>query len=132
MPNKKGADWVKPKNWGAPKGSRNHEGPWAKHLRWALAEYSDDKVLRGFALQDIAMLVIGNALKGERDAIKEIGDRLDGRPAQALHVSSDDRKAVQDMTDEELLAILASRRGGTADEEEGEGESARVHPLYDA
>lgn len=115
-----------------PRPGSRKRGEWLGALRWALNEYEDNETLRGFALMGIAKKVVGMALTGDHAAIAEIGNRLDGKPGEALHLTRDDQRTVQDMTDEELLAILVSRRGGTADAQEGEDESARVHALYDA
>jgi hypothetical protein len=56
------------------------------------------------ALRRIAAKLIERAEEGELAAIREIGDRLDGKPVQML-----DRRDVplNQLTDEELLAIAA-------------------------
>jgi len=36
------------------------------------------------ALDDLALVLLEQALKGEQWALKELGDRLEGKPAQAL------------------------------------------------
>lgn len=57
-------------------------------LRHALIHYEDNKVKKGQALRHIANSLIHVAIHGsERDrmsAIKELADRLDGKPAQAV------------------------------------------------
>jgi hypothetical protein len=57
-------------------------------LRHALIHYEDKNVKKGQALRHIAKSLIHVAINGnERDkmaAIKEIGDRLDGKAAQAV------------------------------------------------
>jgi hypothetical protein len=73
---------------GAPVGNQNA----AKAKRWqdalvkALARYSNDdgKIQAGQALDKIAEVVVMKALAGDKDSIIEIGNRLDGKPAQAL------------------------------------------------
>lgn len=71
---------------GAPKGNRNAAKgkAWANALQRALAQYESDGVVRGEALRAIADKCIEQALEGDKDARKEIGDRLDGRPAQTI------------------------------------------------
>lgn len=71
---------------GAPKGNQNAAKgrEWAEAVRYALANYEDAKVERGKALKAIAMKLIEKALEGEKDAIQEIGNRLDGKPAQMI------------------------------------------------
>ena len=57
-------------------------------LRYALIHYEDKNVKKGQALRHIANSLIHVAINGsERDklaAIKEIGDRLDGKAVQAV------------------------------------------------
>jgi hypothetical protein len=76
----------------APKGNRfaAKDLEWRRQLKWALDEYESDEVQRGCALRDIARKVVGLALNGNIDAIHELGNRLDGKPAQAVHVTGDD------------------------------------------
>ncbi len=76
---------------GAPKGNQNAAKgkEWTDALRYALASYEDDKVERGQALKAIAKIVVQKAIEGEKDSIQEIGNRLDGKPAQAI-VGDDD------------------------------------------
>ena len=65
---------------GAPLGNKNavKNRPWAEALNRALLA-EDGKKLRKLADKIVAL-----ALKGNVNALKEIGDRLDGKPAQAL------------------------------------------------
>jgi hypothetical protein len=78
----------------APKGNQNA----AKGKRWqealikALAQYEnkDAGIKRGQALAKIAEMVVMKALGGDKDAAAEIGNRLDGKPAQALEHSGVD------------------------------------------
>jgi hypothetical protein len=57
----------------------------------ALAQYSNDegKIQAGQALDKIAELVVMKALLGDKDSIAEIGNRLDGKPAQSVTVDGD-------------------------------------------
>lgn len=78
----------------APQGNRNAAKgqAWAEALRQALARFEDKKlkIERGEALGHIAKVVVEKAIGGDKDAAKEIGDRLDGKPAQSLAVSGDE------------------------------------------
>lgn len=60
----------------------------AKAKRWQRAiEQALEKrsvVAQRDALEELADVLIAEAQKGEQWAIKELGDRLDGRPAQAI------------------------------------------------
>lgn len=77
---------------GAPIGNTNAAKgkQWADQIRKALIQYEDDQVKRGSALFKIAENVVRAALAGDKDAIQEIGNRLDGRAAQSLTVSGDE------------------------------------------
>lgn len=71
----------------APHGNQNavKAKAWEGALRAALAQYEDKgKVKKGEALRKVAEAVVQRALVGDKDAWKEIGDRLDGKPAQAI------------------------------------------------
>lgn len=54
---------------------------WRERVRLAALREGDDGIK---ALDKIAVVLIESALKGDMAAIKEIGDRLDGKPAQVL------------------------------------------------
>ena len=90
---------------GRPLGSLNREKPFKTALRMALRE-------RPQSLRLIANRLIDKAEEGDLQSIRELVDRLDGRPVQAI-----DRHEVliiDELTDEELLAIAA---GGRAESE---------------
>jgi hypothetical protein len=57
------------------------------------------------ALSKLATVVVDEALKGERWAVEEIGNRLDGKPAQGIEVSG---------TAEELDARIAELKAKLA------------------
>lgn len=79
---------------GAPLGNQNA----AKAKRWqdalvrALAQYEskDGQIKAGMALNAIAERVVEKAVGGDKDAITEIGNRLDGKPAQAIIATGDE------------------------------------------
>jgi len=50
------------------------------------------------ALRKVAKALITKASDGDVSAIKEIGDRLDGRPTQATEISGRDGEAIQVQT----------------------------------
>jgi hypothetical protein len=72
----------------APLGNQNARKAkvWEGALRAALAQYENAEagIKPGEALRKIAEVVVGKALVGDKDAVREIGDRLDGKPAQAI------------------------------------------------
>lgn len=65
--------------------------PWADALRRALARYEGGKEN---ALNLIADQTVKLAVSGEQWAIKEIGDRTDGKPAQSTEISGPDGSAI--------------------------------------
>lgn len=75
----------------APVGNQNA----AKAKRWqsaitrALAKVSDGQGVEA-GLDKLAAQLVACALGGEQWALKEVGDRMDGKPAQALTVSGDE------------------------------------------
>ena len=63
---------------GRPKGSKKN--PFADMLRISVAEAHGDKA----KLRVIADKLVESAVQGDIQAIKEVADRLDGKPAQAV------------------------------------------------
>lgn len=71
----------------APKGNSNaRKGTeWKDAIKYALANYEDlGRIERGQALKAIAKKMIEQAIDGDKDARKEIGERLDGKAVQAI------------------------------------------------
>lgn len=84
---------------GRPKGSRNRHSTkrFSQALRMELAGDDDEfKVLR-----KIAKGLIGRAVKGDIAAIREVANRLEGRPPQAVEMNGE-----LTITHEEALAQL--------------------------
>lgn len=75
----------------APEGNNNagKGKEWKDALRYALANYEDNQVQRGTALKAIAKKIVIKALEGEYPAIQEIGNRIDGKPVQAIEGTGD-------------------------------------------
>lgn len=72
---------------GAPEGNTNsskNNRLWGNTIRRALAQSNPDR------LRNIAEALLKKAEEGDLGAIKEIGDRLDGKAAQSLTVSGDE------------------------------------------
>lgn len=64
--------------------------PWSDALRRALARFDDDgKIEQGQALNRIADQFVKSAYSGDKEAIQEIANRLDGKPAQAVAIDED-------------------------------------------
>ena len=58
--------------------------PWTETLKRALAQYEKGDVKAGEALRKIAERVVESALAGDKDAIKEIAERHDGKAVQSI------------------------------------------------
>ena len=82
---------------GRPIGSLNREKPFNQALLMTLRS-------NPVALRRIAAKLVEKAEEGELAAIREIADRLDGKPAQVI----DPRDLpIHQLTDEQLMAIAA-------------------------
>ena len=94
---------------GRPKGSQNKDKPFRDALRLELAEIGEDHK----GLRVIASKLVGHAMAGDMPAIKEIADRLDGKPAQAI-VGDDDADPVNvSINDRDMArAVLSLLRDG--------------------
>jgi hypothetical protein len=109
---------------GRPLGSPNvrNEKPFAAALRMELAAAGDSHG----ELRLIARNLIGLARAGEPaalQAIREIADRLDGKPKQEAEVTL--RQALaSELTDDDLAAIAA----GAKDESVGSSSEAKPDP----
>lgn len=93
---------------GAPLGNQNAKKAkrWQDALNKALARFAteDGKVKAGEALDKIAETVVIQALAGDRDAWQEIGNRLDGKVAQAI-IGGDDGDPPVRIARIELVAL---------------------------
>jgi hypothetical protein len=84
---------------GRPIGSRNRQKPFTDALRVALLSGG------GHRLRAIAGKLVEKAEGGDLQAIREVADRLDGRPAQAIERT--DHRTIEMLTDAELMIIAA-------------------------
>jgi len=62
---------------------------WKASLKWALREYQTTNIERAAALRAIALMVVDKAVRGDKDAVMEIANRLDGKAIQAVEVQQD-------------------------------------------
>lgn len=87
---------------GRPAGSPNKDKPFRDALKMeaALAESGEDTPAHPGSIRFIARALLNRAGL-ETAAAKEVGDRLDGKPAQAVEMSGS-----LEMTHEERLARL--------------------------
>lgn len=102
---------------GAPRGNQNARGP-RRNKEWYDALRKE--VVQRDTLRKMAVFVTEQAEKGELWAIQEIGNRFDGKPAQAVEVSGPDGDPIElDVTSQELDArineLSAKLRAWSAD-----------------
>ena len=94
---------------------------WRAAILQAVAVQPDGKD----RLREIAEVTVLMALRGDMDAIKEIGNRIDGKPRQEFIANVS--RAVCDIPDDELAAIATGRSEGTLDPAEGTPGPDNVH-----
>ena len=85
---------------GRPIGSLNRQKPFRDALNVALHS-------RPLALRRIADKLLDSAEQGDLAATREVIDRLDGRPAQAIDYHD---LVIHELSDEELLVIASGGR----------------------
>ena len=80
---------------GAPLGNNNNtkNKPWADSLKLAMARRAEGDYR--VQLAKIADVVVEKALDGDKDAWKEIADRMDGKTAQSVTVAGDQENPIQ-------------------------------------
>ncbi len=79
-------------------------------LNYALNNFENSAVKKGQALRAIGNKLVEMGLDGNLAAIKEIGDRIDGKPAQTTIVEADDNREIEDFSIDELKQILSDYR----------------------
>lgn len=107
--------------------NKGKDKPWSDALR--LVVFRDDAEGKRRLLK-LAEACADAAEAGDMQAIKEIGDRLDGKPAQESTVTIDDKRDATDWSREELVAFLRDTAADSprAVETKGRGgKSGRVH-----
>jgi hypothetical protein len=75
---------------GNPAGRGVGEKPFRNALLASLKKADGDAE----KIQLVADKLVANAINGDTTAIREIADRLDGKPAQAVDVSGDDSRII--------------------------------------
>jgi hypothetical protein len=100
---------------GAPVGNQNAKTAkrWQSAITRALARAADGKGVEA-GLDTLEDKLVGLAAAGEQWAIREVGDRLDGKPAQALiHQGDEDGGPVKVERIERVIrrADVANRNG---------------------
>ena len=80
-------------------------------IRIVMAE--DDPVRKKRKLRCVAEKLYEKAMEGEGWAVCQIGDRLDGKPAQESTVTIDNKRDGTDWARHELVAILNDAKAGS-------------------
>lgn len=105
----------------APKGNKfaAHDKPWTNALQRVLKqlEVADKEgkiiVKAGEALREIAETTVRMAMNGDKEARKEIADRLDGKPSEFVSVNYSRDPA--EMSTDELAAEILRERAAQSD-----------------
>ncbi len=111
-----------------PKGSENKDKPYREALRRAIARAEDAKSSR--TLDKIADQHLAKAAEGDLQAIKELADRIDGKPAQESTVTIDDKRDSTDWSRAELVAFLDDCRNGSAGTPEKAGREDKPDSVH--
>lgn len=99
---------------GAPEGNTNsckNNRLWAETIRRAIVQSDPERLRR------IAESLLNKAEDGDLAAIKELGDRLDGKAKQQVELSGglEITKRAEDLTDDELAAIAANKSANSGE-----------------
>ena len=111
---------------GAPQGNRNSANHrlWAEAIKRAIARRGPGLVN---GLNKLADQFLDAVERGDVD-FRELGDRLDGKAAQAVDLNVDDRTAKRNLGDSQLLEIATTiSSSGTTSETGSEEQSEVVH-----
>jgi len=82
-------------------------------LNYALNNFENSAIKKGQALRAIGGKLVEMGLDGNLAAIKEIGDRIDGKPAQTT-IIEDDNRDIEDFNIDELKQMLSDLRSADA------------------
>lgn len=112
---------------GAPKGNNNA----GKGRRWlsAIERALDKRSKRDQieALDELAEQLLNKCAEGDLGALKELGDRLDGKAAQSLDITFEDITDATELTDQELASIAASSSTRTAKQARSKKKPDQLH-----
>jgi hypothetical protein len=108
-------------------GGRQKDKPWADALRLAVFREDAEGKRRLLA---IAEKCAAAAESGDMQAIKEIGDRLDGKPAQESTVTIDDKRDATDWTRGDLVAFLHDARASSNGAAKANGRASEPDSVH--
>lgn len=101
--------------------NKGQDRPFRDALRRAVMEAEGDEK----KLHKIARALVTQATSGDVSAIREIADRLDGKPRQETDLTINDNRDPSTLSDAELAAIAAS--DGSDAVAQTPGDSGVVH-----
>lgn len=112
------------------KGKSGNPGGKRKQTQFLDALNMEIAASDGRALRSIASKLLEKAMEGDMQAIKEVADRLDGKPVQTTDLNVNDNRPLADFTRQELAEFLnnaGTGGGGTAGEDGCGGKPDSVH-----
>jgi hypothetical protein len=112
------------------KGKSGNPGGKRKEKQFLDALNMEIAATDGRALRSIALKLLEKAQDGDMTAIKEVADRLDGKPAQTADVTVHENRSMAEITRQELAVILGvegTSGGGTSSEDGRGGRPDSVH-----
>lgn len=116
------------KRGGQPGNNNASKGkPWRDAIDWVLANKKIGQVAKAQALRGIAEKLCEKALEGDIQAMKEIGDRLDGKSNQSITADVSHKHHIGEMSTYELERIASAGSTGTTKEKGSTKESDSVH-----
>ncbi len=111
-------------------GGRPKEKAFADAVRLVVNREHQSDAEKRKKLVLIAERLVDCAIAGESWAIQQVGDRLDGKPAQESTVTLDDKRDATDWTRSELVALLSNAADGSERAAEKDGRRRKVAPVH--
>ncbi len=101
----------------APRGNQNAAKAkvWTSAIERVLDSRTKTRIDKKRELDELAEKLVDLAKAGDLAALKEVGDRLEGKAAQSLEVNANVTRRIAELPDSDLAHIL------TAPETSGEG-----------
>jgi HPt (histidine-containing phosphotransfer) domain-containing protein len=96
--------------------NKGQDRPFRDALRRAVMEADGDEK----KLHRIARALVSQAASGDVSAIREVADRLDGKPRQESDLTINDNRDPSTLSDAELAAIIARGRSSGVDADAAE------------
>lgn len=108
----------------AKRGNRWSDKEWREAIRLAVHEEDESGVKK---LRRLATVLVNAALEGKMDALQEIGNRLDGKPAQEIDLDATVTHDLADLTDAELADRIKRELGALAGRGKEAADQGKLH-----